>query len=291
MTAPTLQSITITPVAPILAAGTSLQLTATGVYSDQTTIDLTNQVSWTTSNDNIATVDPTGLLTGEKTGFATITASFQGVSDSNPVVVTSANLTSIVVQPVDANLPPFGSQQMTATGIFSDDTTQDLTHSVSWTTDHPLVAWVRNWPARAGEVTGVLIGTANISATFEGITGSAPVTVSILNSLSITPSNPSLAVGEAERLSAIGTFTGSGRTIDLTNFVSWSTSNRKSAAIDDFFPKGKLTGKGVGSATITANFHFGTLVAATTATVTPATLQSIAVTPRSRVSFSGHQST
>src|ERR1700674_5631123 len=55
-TTPTLQSIEITPTNPSLAAGTSTQLAATAIYSDNSHADVTTQVAWSASNTVIATV-------------------------------------------------------------------------------------------------------------------------------------------------------------------------------------------------------------------------------------------
>src|SRR5262245_57800243 len=51
-----LQSITVMPVDPIIAKGTTEQFAATGTYSDQTTQDLTNQVTWASADAGVATI-------------------------------------------------------------------------------------------------------------------------------------------------------------------------------------------------------------------------------------------
>ena len=54
-TPPPVQSIEITPTNPRVAAGTSMQLTATAIYSDNSHTDVTTQVAWSASNTAIAT--------------------------------------------------------------------------------------------------------------------------------------------------------------------------------------------------------------------------------------------
>ena len=44
--APTLQSIEVTPSSSTVAAGTTQQFMATGLYTDNSTQDLTTQVTW-----------------------------------------------------------------------------------------------------------------------------------------------------------------------------------------------------------------------------------------------------
>jgi uncharacterized protein YjdB len=49
--------------------------------------DLKNTVSWTSSSDAIATVEPSGLVKGQGVGTATITATVNGVSGATTVTV------------------------------------------------------------------------------------------------------------------------------------------------------------------------------------------------------------
>jgi hypothetical protein len=75
----TLDSITISPGSALLSAGNTLQLTATGNYSDGTTQNLTSSATWATSNAKAATVKA-GLVTAVANGAASITASYTGVT-------------------------------------------------------------------------------------------------------------------------------------------------------------------------------------------------------------------
>jgi hypothetical protein len=68
-----------------------LQLTATGHYSNLTTGNVTDSVTWTSSDDTIATVSSTGLVTGgANTGTVTITATdpSSGVTGTTTLTVT-----------------------------------------------------------------------------------------------------------------------------------------------------------------------------------------------------------
>ena len=59
----TLTSIAVTPANPTVPTGTTRQFTATGTYSNTTTQDITSQVTWTSSNTAVATIDGSGLAT------------------------------------------------------------------------------------------------------------------------------------------------------------------------------------------------------------------------------------
>lgn len=69
-----LTTITVTPANPTILQGQNVQFTATGTYSDMTTSDITNTVTWGTTNPSVATVNSTGLATGTGLGAVTISA-------------------------------------------------------------------------------------------------------------------------------------------------------------------------------------------------------------------------
>ncbi len=62
-----------------------------------------------------------------------VTATQGAVVGSATVTITPAVLTSIVVTPTGPSIAKGTTVQLTATGTFSDGTTQDLTGSASWT--------------------------------------------------------------------------------------------------------------------------------------------------------------
>ena len=84
VTAAVLISIAVTPANPSIANGGTIQLTATGTFSDGSMEELTSQVSWISSSDTIAHVDDTpvspGLVTGTGVGSPTITATLETVT-------------------------------------------------------------------------------------------------------------------------------------------------------------------------------------------------------------------
>src|SRR5262245_59104355 len=69
-TTPTLQSIAVTPANTTLPVGTTLQLTATGTYSDGKTAVLKDNVTWSVKGSN-ASVATTGLVTTKAVGGET----------------------------------------------------------------------------------------------------------------------------------------------------------------------------------------------------------------------------
>jgi hypothetical protein len=92
-----LTAIVITPFNPIIKVGATQQFKATGTFSDLTTRDLTNFVTWSSSNPTVAVIGPTtsgtqiittpGLAQGLATGFTTITATSGSISGITNLIV------------------------------------------------------------------------------------------------------------------------------------------------------------------------------------------------------------
>src|SRR6185437_15931252 len=159
VTSATLQSITVDPVNPSIAKGLTVQLTATGHFSDNTTQNITTLVNWTTADPATAQVSNVagshGLVTGKGVSTATITATLSGQSGSTDVSVTPATLTSISVDPPDSTIAKGTTVQLSATGTLSDGTTEDLTGTVAWDTSDETKAHVSNAAGSQGLVTGI----------------------------------------------------------------------------------------------------------------------------------------
>src|SRR5713101_1959661 len=100
---PQLNSITVTPANQTIPEGATLQFTATGNYADASTADLTGQVTWSSTDQTIATIVPGGLATASSanTGGAMIQATYNPgtgpVTGSTNLTVGPAALVSISV--------------------------------------------------------------------------------------------------------------------------------------------------------------------------------------------------
>src|SRR5450755_158043 len=87
-----LQSIAVTPANSSLFAGSTLQFTATGTYSDNSTKNLSSSVTWTTSPSGIASISTAGLATGLTGGSTAVTAALIGVSGSTALTVIQVSV-------------------------------------------------------------------------------------------------------------------------------------------------------------------------------------------------------
>jgi hypothetical protein len=86
-------------------------------------------------------------------------------------------LSSIAVAPANPRVRVGANQQLTATGSFSDGSTQDITASVTWTSSADASATVSNAGGSSGVVTAAAIGSATITAAFGPATGTTTLTI------------------------------------------------------------------------------------------------------------------
>ena len=196
---------------------------------------------------------------------------------------TSDQLQSIAITPASGSevLSAVGqTAQFHAVGTYVDGKngysyTQDITSQVAWTSLNTAVATV----SKTGVVTAASAGTANIEATSEGatnpISAQSSVTVnaaatggsgsssSVLTSITIVPGAQSVnAIGETGQFIAIGNYSGTPATLDMTNQVTWASSD---VTVGKITQGGLASGLNAGSTTITAaaTSGSGALVVAT----------------------------
>ena len=93
-------SISVAAATATISTGATDQFIATGTFSNGTTQNLTSQVSWSSSNTAVATINATGLATAIGAGTANIQASLGGVTGSTGLTVTSSipNFVGVLTQ-------------------------------------------------------------------------------------------------------------------------------------------------------------------------------------------------
>ncbi len=236
-------SVSVTPATASLPVGATLQLAA--VPEDSAGGALTGRpVTWASSDIDVASVSTSGRVTAGAAGSATVTATSEGKAGSATVTVTLVPVAAVVVSPATAALPVGGTVQLTVT--LSDANDNTLTgRPVAWSTSAPTVATV----SRSGLVTGKAAGSATITATSEGKTGSAAVTVTLVPvaSVVVSPATLTLPVGSAAQL-IVTLKDASGRTL-TGRPVAWTSSAPTVATVS---PSGLVTANVVGAATLTA---------------------------------------
>ena len=234
-----LSSIQITPSDASIVSGATLTLTAKGVYSDASTKDLTNSVTWSSGNEAVAQFKASpGVATAmtQTTNHCTITAEGpDGIAATMTLTVMSVEeaLSSIVVTAPDNPIAQYFTTQFKATGHMSNGTTMDLTTKATWTSSAPGVVDILSaGSATPGLATAKTAGIADISASIGAKTGTLTgVTVSANPPLSLEVQRASSAItstifvnpGGTVQFAAIGTFAGN-VTHDVTSQSTWTSS-------------------------------------------------------------------
>ena len=281
--APTLTTLTISPISPSLPAGQNLQFTAQAIDSSGATINVTRQAQWTSSNTGVATIGnlqrSSGVATLLGAGITTITAQYQGLSASMPLTVTSAVPTQIVLSPIDATVAAGVTIPYQATAIFSDFTSQQITFQAAWTSSNPAIAGIGNRGFSRGRATALSAGTTTITASWQGLTGSTTLTVSaaLLVSMDVSPASSTLIAGDVRPLAAAAIYS-DGTSHDVTGQATWISSAPAVAGVSDAMrSRGQVKAISAGSTTISATWQgvSGTALI----TVSSATITSIVIAP------------
>ncbi|PYO44340.1 MAG: hypothetical protein DMD29_00665, partial [Gemmatimonadetes bacterium] len=264
-------SVTVAPASGSVLAGQALQLTATP--KDASGNPLAGRVvTWASGNTAVATVNGSGLVYGVAAGAATITATSEGQSGSAGITVTAVPVASVTVSPAAASVPVGQTAQLTATP--KDASGNPLAgRVVTWGSSNTAVATVNG----SGLVSGVAAGAATITATSEGQSGTAGITVTAVPvaSVAVSPATASVPVGQTVQFTATPK-DASGNPL-AGRVVTWASGNTAVATVNG---SGVVTGVAAGAATITATSEGKNGTATITVTAVagnPGTVNNLAV--------------
>jgi hypothetical protein len=280
----TLSSINVTSPATSVADGLTLQLDATGTYSDGSSRDVGDECTWSVNNA-LATISNAagtkGLLTGQAAGAVDATCTIGTVNDAITINVGAAVLTSITISPdTNVSLPKGLTQQFTATGLFSDSTIPvDITETATWISLQPTIASISDVSPTKGLANGVLAGTVTVRATVGAIQDEVTFTISpaVLASLTISPDAPTIADGLTRQFTCDGLLS-DGTPSDCTTLANWTSSNPAVASIGANTGLATTVGNtAIGQTIITATV--GTISDTTQLNVTDSVIQSINIVP------------
>jgi uncharacterized protein YjdB len=160
------------------------------------------------------------------------------------------SISSIFIQPSAATVGVGQQVSLAAFATFSDGTQNQISgSSVGWTSSAPNIATITS---PGGQVAGVSIGTATMTASSQGISGTATVNVTLSNITSLVINTTQ---GSTQR-QTIATINGTTGTLpffayangsaqnDVTQSVTWTSSNTQVATISS----GGTSGNGVAQA-------------------------------------------
>jgi uncharacterized protein YjdB len=253
-------SVTVAPASASLQVGQTAQLTATP--KDASGNPLSGRVvTWSSSDTTIAKPSGTGLVTARAAGSATITATSEGQSGTAAVTVVFVPVASVTVSPASATLGIGQKVQLTATP--KDASGNPLSGRViTWSSGNTTVATV----SVSGLVTASAAGSATITATSEGQSGTSAVTAIVVPvaSVTVSPASASVVIGGATQLTAVAKDSAGNTLAGRT--MTWSSSNALIATVTS---AGLVAGVAAGSATITATSEGKSGTASITVIVAP----------------------
>ncbi len=291
---PTVVEVTelvVTPLGESILVGGTVQYTATAVYEDGTTEDVTSVSGWASSDTGVAYVDERGLASGSNPGVAQIIASYSAAEAVFTAFGTltvgggEVVVTEIVVSPPTSEVLVGGNENFSAAAVLSDGSQRDVTGDVQWVSDSPAVADVDS----IGQATGISPGTAGISATLVLSEGSfsdtgfitvKPDDVEIL-ALEVSPPAAEVLEGGSQNFTASVRLS-DGSSEDVTTRVAWTSGDPAVAHVDS---AGLATGVSEGNTSINASLSYEgqTYADAAAITVLPPAIgiQEIQVSPAS----------
>ena len=234
-----------------LNTGQTLQLTATVTPSTA----MNKNVTWKSSNTNVATVSSSGLVTAKAPGSATITVTTaDGSNKSATCTITVIQLaTGVSLNKTSATLNTGQTLQLTATVTPSNTSNKNVT----WKSSNTTVATVSS----SGLVTAKALGSATITVTTaDGSNKSATCALTVnqlATGVSLNKTSATLNTGQTLQLTATVTPSNTSN-----KAVTWKSSNTSVATVST---SGLVTAKGPGSATITVTTADGSNKSATCA--------------------------
>lgn len=172
---PQLVSVKIEPARAPLLPGDTQTFAAQGTRADESTIDLTGDVAWQSSDPGVLDIDDHGRAEALTPGDAEVTAELGDLGDSADVSVRAdpPEIVSVVIDPNELELTPGETSTLTAQATLDDDSSNDVTQDVEWVSMNTAILEVDD----QGEATAVSPGEATVTATLDGATDSITVTV------------------------------------------------------------------------------------------------------------------
>jgi uncharacterized protein YjdB len=285
-------SITVSPVAVAsidvlpdhndIVVGQTTQLTAD--VRDVNGAPIIGRVlAWSSSDVSVASVTSQGVVSAIAPGTAIISAAVDGRTASVTVNVSPRPASSVIVSPGQVTI--FAAQTLQLSALVIDDRGQVLTgRTVSYSSSSPQTATV----SESGVVTGVAPGLTTITASSEGVSGTATITVAQdpVASLAVSPSSATVSVGQSLQLVAIPR-NASGQQLSLTDrTVSWSTTTPGITSVNS---SGYVTALAAGSGSVVVTVDGRQAVATLTVRIVP--VASVTVSPTPATVFVGSTTT
>ena len=171
-----LSSVNVSADSTTIEVGRTIQFTAFGNYDHGDPRDITAEATWSSSNQAVATINAAGLATGTGVGTSSIKATLNGITSNSiqlKVTQSTRTLDSITISPNNASIEKGQTLRFSATGTYSDESTEPITASVLWSSSDTNVATIDT----TGLATGISEGTVTITASLGDLSGGTTLQV------------------------------------------------------------------------------------------------------------------
>jgi hypothetical protein len=146
--------------------------TLTGTFADESITVITTDITWSSSDEAILTIDNAGAITGIAAGSATVTATFAGQTATFDYTVTKSILSVAITSDSNSYFAQGETAQLSTTVTFVDNTTSS-SEGITWSSDNNSVATIDN----SGVITPLAEGAVTITATIGSKSSTLDITV------------------------------------------------------------------------------------------------------------------
>lgn len=269
-----LRDLRVTPAlaTAVFAGYSGVWFEAFALYSDGTTVDVTQIAEWSCPDrivgevGNVSEEDwlaseiagmpieyfPKGWFrtdawdysvipaTPREPGTATVRASFSGLTAQATLIVQDDTLESIGIDPV-APIVLHQSERLGASTFYDSGSVRRVPKdgTATWTSSDPSVIEVTIDPDGVVRATALAPGSATIEVCFGGVCGQQVVDVNarVISELAVVADSPDLLVGVSTRVKAVLRFA-DGLQTDVTSSVTWAFSDPSRVSVEDQGPAG-----------------------------------------------------
>lgn len=244
-------SVTLTLTTSSLVVGQTSQATV-AMKDGSGTVLSGRTATWASSDPALATVSSSGLVTAVAPGSVTISATSEGQTGMAALSIVAPAPAPVATVSLIANSNALNVGQTTQISVVLKDASGGVLdqRAIAWATSDAHVASV----SPAGLVTALGAGSATISATSEGKTGSVTITVTApastpnaVASVQVTVASPSVTLGQTTQASA--ELRDAAGNVLAAKPMTWGSSNASVASVS---ATGLVTSLGIGSTVVSA---------------------------------------
>jgi hypothetical protein len=253
---PKIISLIIQESANRVDVGKNIYLKAYADYKDGRRDEVTTKVEWVSFDEDLASVEDNGTVTGISIGDAKIKAFYKGHTDATTITVirSEESIKELKIVPdINESVPKDYTQKLEVYAYYIDGTKQEVTQSVIFKSTQEQVATVSNNTTNKGELKALSEGTTLISASYGAVITSFELNVTEPEVVSLIIDAPQTSIQRSEsmQIKAYAIYS-DGIKREYTNLVTWSTSPSYIATVNN---NGNFYAQNIGRVYVTARYE------------------------------------